>query len=583
MAQAAPRRHGAVLGACATTILLPRRRPPGSLGARPRSWDGPEALELVQFSGFLRKKSGRSLRGTCACRVIRAVVHPMVERDPCDSTVRSNQGGLRSRENIERGIMWLAPRQWFLPFESKRVVLGRGEDCTHVLPGAEVSRYHAELVPEGGIVWLRDLRSTNGCHHNGRRVPQAILAKQDVVRLGEWVGVVCSIPRGTAATVECIGGLYAGAELRDLLRYAEQVAPSDIPLILQGETGTGKEVLARFIHDQSGRPGNFVAVNCAALPESLAEAELFGHSRGAYTGAEKARPGYIRAADHGTLLLDEISDLPLAIQAKLLRVLEDSQVTPLGESLPVRVHIRVIAAGQKPLSELVSAGKFRGDLFARLNGLELRLPALRERREEIPFIFGAVLREARPGYAPLLQPRLVERLCVYHWPYNVRELVQLTRRIAALYPDHAALVEGCLPAHMLPPTDESEPPHARPHPPVATTPYPVPRPGVREATPAGFGTPGEAPRGYVRPVAVDPPMYPERSTVPSPHGPEAGQFERLGQAFREQELEALRAALREHGGNVSDAARALGVSRQKVYRLIEADPTLDLDNYRRRP
>src|SRR5690606_4407989 len=161
MAQAAPRRHGAVLGACATTILLPRRRPPGSLGARPRSWDGPEALELVQFSGFLRKKSGRSLRGTCACRVIRAVVHPMVERDPCDSTVRSNQGGLRSRENIERGIMWLAPRQWFLPFESKRVVLGRGEDCTHVLPGAEVSRYHAEVVPEGGIVWLRDLRSTD--------------------------------------------------------------------------------------------------------------------------------------------------------------------------------------------------------------------------------------------------------------------------------------------------------------------------------------------------------------------------------------------------------------------------------------
>jgi two-component system response regulator FlrC len=150
-------------------------------------------------------------------------------------------------------------------------------------------------------------------------------------------------PARTAATVECIGGLYAGSELRDLLRYAEQVAPSDIPLILQGETGTGKEVLARFIHEQSGRPGSFVAVNCAALPESLAEAELFGHSRGAYTGAEKARPGHIRSADHGTLLLDEISDLPLAIQAKLLRVLEDSQVTPLGESHPIRVHIRVIA------------------------------------------------------------------------------------------------------------------------------------------------------------------------------------------------------------------------------------------------
>src|SRR5690606_41731289 len=124
---------------------------------------------------------------------------------------------------------------------------------------------------------------------------------------------------------------------------------------------------------------------------------------------------------------------------------------------------------------------------------------------------------------------------------------------------------------------------ARPHPPAAPTPSPVPRPAGRQASPAGFGSPGGAPRGYVRPVAVDPTMYPERSTVPSPHGPEAGQFERLGQAFREQELEALRAALREHGGNVSDAARALGVSRQKVYRLIEADPTLDLDNFRKRP
>lgn len=476
--------------------------------------------------------------------------------------------------------MWLAPRQWFLPFDNRRVVLGRGEDCTHVLPGAEVSRYHAELVPEGGIVWLRDLGSTNGCHHNGQRVPQAILAKQDVVRLGEWVGVVCSIPRGTAATVECIGGLYAGSELRDLLRYAEQVAPSDIPLILQGETGTGKEVLARFIHEQSGRPGNFVAVNCAALPESLAEAELFGHSRGAYTGAEKARPGHIRSADHGTLLLDEISDLPLAIQAKLLRVLEDSQVTPLGESQPVRVHIRVIAAGQKQLAELVSAGKFRGDLFARLNGLELRLPALRERREEIPFIFGAVLREARPGYAPLLQPRLVERLCVYHWPYNVRELVQLTRRIAALYPDQSALVESCLPANMLPASDDPDAPEPRPLAPSATPSATTPAPGFG-ATPAPL--PSGPPAHYARAPVVEPNLFHDRSTVPSPYGAEPGEFERLGQAFREQELEALRAALREHGGNVSDAARALGVSRQKVYRLIEADPTLDLDAFRKRP
>ncbi len=520
----------------------------------------------------------------------------MVERDPCDSTVRSNQGGLRSRENVERGIMWVAPRQWFLPFDDKRKVLGRGEDCTAVLPGAEVSRYHAELVPEGAITWLRDLGSTNGCHHNGVRTPQAILAKQDVLRLGEWVGVVCAVPRGTVANVECIAGLYAGTELRNVLRYAEQVAPSDIPLILRGETGTGKEVLARFIHQHSGRSGNFIAVNCAALPESLAEAELFGHAKGAYTGADRARIGHIRAADHGTLLLDEISDLPLAIQAKLLRVLEESAVTPLGESRPVSVNIRVMAAGQKDLSELVAAGKFRGDLFARLNGLELNLPALRERREEVPFIFGAVLRETKPGYAPLLQPKLVERLCLYHWPYNVRELVQLTRRIAALYPDQPALLEGCLPAHMLPPDSSSRESGARAAVPAAfsTTPdpslgYSPPAPGYPSSTtPAPFpGAAGAFP-GYAAPASAAPaPAAPmmdagHRTTIPSPPAAAPSQFERLSHAFREQELEALRAALREHGGNVSDAAKALGISRQKIYRLIEADPDLDLDAFRKR-
>ena len=496
--------------------------------------------------------------------------------------------------------MWVAPRQWFLPFDDKRKVLGRGEDCTAVLPGAEVSRYHAELVPEGAITWLRDLGSTNGCHHNGTRTPHAILAKQDVLRLGEWVGVVCAVPRGSVANVECIAGLYAGTELRNVLRYAEQVAPSDIPLILQGETGTGKEVLARFIHQHSGRTGSFVAVNCAALPESLAEAELFGHARGAYTGADRARVGHIRAADHGTLLLDEISDLPLAIQAKLLRVLEESAVTPLGESRPVPVNLRVMAAGQKDLSELVAAGKFRGDLFARLNGLQLTLPALRERREEVPFIFGAVLREAKPGYAPLLQPKLVERLCLYHWPYNVRELVQLTRRIAALYPDQPALLEGCLPAHMLPPegaSSASSPSVAVPAG-FSTTPdpsqlHPAHAPAAQPqhagaTTPAPHQAPGSPFPGYAAPAtASHAPAMPaaeafNRTTIPSPPVGATSQFERLSHAFREQELEALRAALREHGGNVSDAAKALGISRQKIYRLIEADPTLDLDDFRKR-
>lgn len=467
----------------------------------------------------------------------------MKERTELDSTVRSDGSGVRTREGVERGVMWVAPRQRFLPFGATAIRLGRGEDCDCVLPGAEVSRYHAEIAPEGGLTVLKDLGSTNGIHHRGQRVMQAFLKPQDVIRLGEWVGIVCAVPRGLEPRVEQVAGLYAGHELRAILTNAAQVAPSDLPLILRGESGTGKEMLARFIHERSQRTGPFVAVNCAALPESLAEAELFGHSRGAFTGADRARPGYIRSSDGGTLLLDEISDLPLAIQAKLLRVIEDRTVTPLGESRPVGVDLRVIAAGQKSLSTLVSSGKFRGDLYARLNGLEIALPALRERREEIPYIFGAVLREHSPGYAPLLQPQLVERLCLYDWPFNVRELVQVTRRIAALSGGSPALRVDCLPPELAASRQDD----------ISTLSADRPTPAASSTMPA----PSEATRGS-RPL------------------------HEMRDQYREQELEAIRVALQEHEGNVTDTAKSLGISRQRLYRILESDPRIDLDAYRRR-
>lgn len=469
----------------------------------------------------------------------------MNEKSILDSTVRSDGSGVRSREGVEHGVMWVAPHQRFLAFAARPLRIGRGDDCDCVLPGAEVSRYHAEIAPQGGLTVLRDLNSTNGVHHAGRRVPQAFLKDQDVIRLGEWVGIVCSVPRGLEPKVEQVAGLYAGHHLRALLNNAEQVAYSDLPLILRGESGTGKEMLARFIHERSGRTGPFVGVNCAALPESLAEAELFGHSRGAFTGADKARPGYIRAANGGTLLLDEISDLPLAIQAKLLRVLEDSAVTPLGESHPVRVDLRVIAAGQKSLAALVRTGQFRGDLYARLNGLELALPPLRARREEVPYIFGAVLRESSPGYAPLLQPQLVERLCLYDWPFNVRELVQVTRRIAALSGGSPVLRVDCLPPELDTSRQDDITTVAGDRPTPATT---------------------------------------HSSTIPSPSplSPSPQPLRHIQDQYREQELEAIRVALREHDGNVTDTAKALGISRQRLYRIVGSDPGMDLESYRRR-
>jgi DNA-binding NtrC family response regulator len=223
------------------------------------------------------------------------------------------------------------------------------------------------------------------------------------------------------------------------------VSTSDLPIIVQGATGTGKEGAARAIHEWSGRKGPFVAVNCAALPENLAEGELFGYRKGAFTSADRASSGLLRAAHEGTLFLDEISDLPLSIQPKLLRALERREVTPLGETTPVPVDIRLVTATQESLRKAVDSKRFRSDLLARLEGLSVTLPTLRERAEEIPSLLSKMIEaQGRAPCPPRLDPLLVERLCMYQWPFNVRELAQFVRRITALYPevdvlDHAIL------------------------------------------------------------------------------------------------------------------------------------------------
>ena len=170
-----------------------------------------------------------------------------------------------------------------------------------------------------------------------------------------------------------------------------------MPIVLEGETGTGKELATRALHRWSGRSGPLSAVNCAALPEGLAEGELFGYRRGAFTGADRASAGFFRGADGGTLLLDEVSDLPLGLQAKLLRVLEEREVQPLGEISPGADRRAVVVAGQQPLIEAVRAGRFRADLLARLDGLAVRLPPLRERREDVLPLFSRCWRSSGRG------------------------------------------------------------------------------------------------------------------------------------------------------------------------------------------
>ncbi|HZL18447.1 MAG TPA: sigma-54-dependent Fis family transcriptional regulator [Polyangia bacterium] len=217
-----------------------------------------------------------------------------------------------------------------MPRPADRQVVGRDESCDTVLLGTEISRGHAEFWVDGPVLAVRDLESLNGVFVNGVRRADAPLLPGDVVRCGEWVGVVVA-DQGADLFGEIAPGWFGGSAFRAAVEPARRVAV-DLPIIVQGETGTGKEGAARAFHAWSDRTGPFVAVNCAALPAQLAEAELFGYRKGAFTGADGASPGLFRAANGGTLFLDEVLDLPSAIQPKLLRVLEQREVLPLGET-----------------------------------------------------------------------------------------------------------------------------------------------------------------------------------------------------------------------------------------------------------
>ena len=255
-----------------------------------------------------------------------------------------------------------------------------------------------------------------------------------------------------AAALEASGGEAAGSgtaagewrasiitrspRMEDLLRQAKLVADSDASVLIFGESGTGKELLARGIHQASRRSAKaFVAVNCGAIPADLLESELFGHARGAFTGAVQAHKGLFQAADGGTLFLDEIGDMPLPLQVKLLRVLQEGEVRPVGSTQAIPVDVRVISATHRDLDSQREQGHFREDLFYRLNVVSLKLPSLADRREDIPLLAAHILRKLAERYrkpAPSLAPDAMALLVAAPWPGNIRQLLNLLEQSVAL-------------------------------------------------------------------------------------------------------------------------------------------------------
>jgi transcriptional regulator with PAS, ATPase and Fis domain len=413
------------------------------------------------------------------------------------------------------------------PFTRQRLVLGREAPADLVLPVSAVSRVHAEVSWEQGRFFIRDLGSRNGVLVNGRRVRQDVLEAFDEVRIGDALfkfvereaeeyaryRIDGTMVPGARRYAQHATSLVGGYQMDRIVSDLERVAPAELNVMLLGPSGTGKEVVAGELHRLSRRTGPFCAVNCAAIPANLLESELFGYKRGAFSGAERDKPGIIRSAHQGTLLLDEIGDMPLDAQAKLLRVIQSKEVLPLGATQSERIDVRFVSATHRDLRRLQQENRFREDLYARLNEYQLRLPPLHERKEDVYALTRTFLtRLGRPDLG--LSVPLMVALLHHDFPYNVRELEAAIKRAVAL--SRTTLLD----VELLPDA-------------------------IRESL-TDYGRPaeGEVTREGSAESAVD-----------------AG-----GQPPSEEELRALLAA---HAGNVAAVGRVLGKARMQVHRWMK--------------
>jgi DNA-binding NtrC family response regulator len=394
---------------------------------------------------------------------------------------------------------------------SERTIGRRRDDLgPGVLDDPHLSRKHASIAWLGSGVIVRDLDSRNGTWVNGKRVKRAGLGPGDVLGVG---GMLLLLGYGPAQMPTARGDILVGgsAALAEAVAELEAVARRDTTVLLVGETGTGKELAARELHARSGRTGAFVPVNCGAISANVLQDELFGHVKGAFTGAAGKRAGLVGAAEGGTLFLDEIGDAPPELQVALLRLLQEKEVRAVGSDAARTVDVRFVAATWRDLDQAVATGGFRRDLAARLRRWTVRLPSLRERREDIPVLARHFAR--RYGHGDVrLSRALVLRLLLYRWPDNVRELEAVVERLMVTADDGDVVQEPAWLADLL---------------------------GVDGAD----GDPS------VTPVESRPPDQP----VPPPRSPRP-------------DAETLRRMLAGLGGNVRELSEQLGVSRNTLYK-----------------
>jgi transcriptional regulator of acetoin/glycerol metabolism len=319
------------------------------------------------------------------------------------------------------------------------VRVGRGSAADHRIPDSKTSRVHVEFrpLPGGGVaggVEVVDCGSRNGTFVDGRRIEGPTAAPPGtLVRVGRSLMLVVEdVDRYSGYPPLLVPPLIGGPMLDEVRKTIRTVAPTDTTVLVEGPTGSGKECAALAIHLASARRGPFIPVNCAAIPSELIESELFGHARGAFSGSDQPRTGLFREANEGTLLLDEIGELPLPAQAKLLRVLEERFVRPVGEDRPVPVDVRVVVATNRSLDEMVAAGRFRADVLHRVSAARMVMPSLAVRPDDVPllcahFTTDRALGEQEVGFTATA----MERLVLAPWPGNVRQLRNVVRMAAA--------------------------------------------------------------------------------------------------------------------------------------------------------